>query len=83
MPNHEDRPANVKKDSPLDIPYHFVMVIEGGLEAPDRETVEGFCMASVSTSAAFSQLVQHMKVVVMPQEEFLRQQALRQGVRQQ
>lgn len=57
-----------KRDTPLDSPHIFRVIIEGGLEAPDIETVRAFCMANISFTAGFGQMVASIRVQAGPQE---------------
>ena len=56
-------PAGVK-DSALNRPFKFRAIIEGGMEATDTETVRQMCLANISFTAGFGQMVNEIRVQV-------------------
>lgn len=68
MPNEQPAMQRGKKDSVLDDTWKFVVVIEGGLIAPDEETVRAYCLANISFTAGFGQQVGNITVAAKRQE---------------
>lgn len=66
-PNRTDMMPG-KRDTPLDTPIQFRIIIEGAIEAPDMETVRAFCLANISFTAGFGQMVAGIHVQTAPQK---------------
>ena len=56
------------RDSALNRPLKFAVIIEGGVEAPDQETARAFCLSNVSFTAGFGQMVSQIRVAIQEQE---------------
>lgn len=70
------------QDSALNQPYKFMVLIEGGVEAPDEETVRAMCLSNVSFSAGFGQMVSGIRVVAREQtdDDLRRAEAAKHGI---
>ena len=70
------------KDSPLNRPFLWRVTIEGGSEAPDKETVRAMCLANISFTAGLGQMVGNIHVGVKEQspEDLAKAQAAAHGI---
>lgn len=77
-----DRGPGGQAESPLNKQFLWRVTIEGGSEADNKETVRAMCLANISFTAGFGQMVSGIHVGVKEQsaEDLAKAQAQQHGL---